>query len=215
MNRQTLLAGSAALAASVSLGSLAVAQTPRMKLRVGATANDSFAEAYYANDEGFFAKNGIDAEITTFANGAQVSTGVAGGALDVGISSVITLANATIRGLPFVYVAGGGMYNPAAPTIVLCTAKSSTITNAKQLEGQNVSVSGIKDITHLSLVAYLIKGGADPAKVNVIEMPFSQVAAALTTRNHRCWHHLRTVACRCNRQRQCAWQSRLTSSVNR
>ena len=175
--RRSLLAGSAA-AIAFARARPADAQT-RIKLRIGATANDSFAEAYYAQDLGNFTRAGIDAEITTFANGAQVSTGVASGALDIGISSVITLANATIRGLPFVYIAGGGMYTAAAPTIVLCVTKDSTVTGARDLEGKTVSVSGIKDITHLAVVAYLIKGGANPAKVNIIEMPFSQVSAAL------------------------------------
>jgi NitT/TauT family transport system substrate-binding protein len=173
-----LLTGAVAAAGAAALMRTAAAQT-RAHLRIGATANDSFAEAYYAQDLGFFTRAGIDAEITTFANGAQVSTGVASGAIDIGISSVITLANATIRGLPFVYVAGGGMYTASAPTIVLCVAKDSATSDARELEGRAVSVSGIKDITHLAVVAYLIKGGADPAKVNIIEMPFSQVSAAL------------------------------------
>lgn len=175
--RRRLLTGIGALGAT-ALAARAGAQT-RVPLRIGATANDSFAEAYYAQELGWFARAGIDAEITTFANGAQVSTGVAGGAIDVGISSVITLANATIRGLPFVYVAGGGMYTADAPTIVLCVAKDAPIAGAQDLEGKTVSVSGIKDITHLAVVAYLRKGGADPAKVNIVEMPFSQVSAAL------------------------------------
>jgi NitT/TauT family transport system substrate-binding protein len=176
-HRRSFLAGSAASIAFARVGPVS-AQT-RVKLRIGATANDSFAEAYYAQDLGNFSRAGIDAEITTFANGAQVSTGVASGALDIGISSVITLANATLRGLPFVYIAGGGMYSAAAPTIVLCVTKDSTLNSARELEGKTVSVSGIKDITHLAVVAYLIKGGADPSKVNIIEMPFSQVSAAL------------------------------------
>jgi NitT/TauT family transport system substrate-binding protein len=177
IDRRLFLTGTAAALAS-TLSSPARAQT-RIPLKIGATANDSFAEAYYAQDLGYFTRAGIDAEITTFANGAQVSTGVASGALDIGISSVITLANATIRGLPFVYIAGGGMYSAAAPTIVLCVAKDSPVTNARDLEGKAVSVSGIKDITHLAVVTWLEANGADPAKVNILEMPFSQVSAAL------------------------------------
>ena len=177
IDRRLFLAGSAAALAS-AVRSPAAAQT-RIPLKIGATANDSFAEAYYAQDLGYFTRAGIDAEITTFANGAQVSTGVASGALDVGISSVITLANATIRGLPFVYIAGGGMYTATAPTIVLCVAKDSAVTSARDLEGKAVSVSGIKDITHLAVVTWLEANGADPAKVSIIEMPFSQVSAAL------------------------------------
>ncbi len=177
IDRRLFLAATAAALAGART-SPAAAQT-RIPLKIGATANDSFAEAYYAQDLGYFTRAGIDAEITTFANGAQVSTGVASGALDIGISSVITLANATIRGLPFVYIAGGGMYSAAAPTIVLCVAKDSPVTSARDLEGKAVSVSGIKDITHLAVVTWLQANGADPAKVNIIEMPFSQVSAAL------------------------------------
>jgi NitT/TauT family transport system substrate-binding protein len=173
-----LFLGAAAATLAGALRPAAMAQT-RIPLRIGATANDSFAEAYYAQDLGYFTRAGIDAEITTFANGAQVSTGVASGALDVGISSVITLANATVRGLPFVYIAGGGMYTAAAPTIVLCAAKDSAIASARDLEGKAVSVSGIKDITHLAVVTWLEANGADPSKVNILEMPFSQVSAAL------------------------------------
>jgi NitT/TauT family transport system substrate-binding protein len=177
IDRRLFLTGTAAALAS-TVRSPAAAQA-RIPLKIGATANDSFAEAYYAQDLGYFTRAGIDAEITTFANGAEVSTGVASGALDVGISSVITLANATVRGLPFVYIAGGGMYTAAAPTIVLCVAKDSPTASARDLEGKAVSVSGIKDITHLAVVTWLEANGADPAKVNIIEMPFSQVSAAL------------------------------------
>jgi NitT/TauT family transport system substrate-binding protein len=177
LHRRSFLAGSTA-ALTLAARGVACAQSTQ-RLRIGATANDSFAEAYYAQDLGYFARAGIDADITTFANGAQVSTGVAAGALDIGISSVITLANATIRGLPFVYVAAGGMYTSTAPTIVLCVANDSPITTAAQLAGKTVAVSGIKDITHLAVVAWLRANGSDPASVSIIEMPFSQVSAAL------------------------------------
>ena len=53
-------------------------------LRVGATANDTYAEAYYAQDLGIFTKAGLAVEITTFTNGAAVSSAIAAGALDVG-----------------------------------------------------------------------------------------------------------------------------------
>jgi NitT/TauT family transport system substrate-binding protein len=176
LGRRAFIGGCAAALGAVAIP--AGAQS-RLQLRIGATANDSFAEAYYAQDAGYFARAGIDAAITTFANGADVSTGVASGAIDIGISSVITLANAMIRGLPFVYIAGGGMYSAAAPTIVLCVANDAPPTTARSLEGKTVSVSGIKDITHLAVVTWLRRNGADPANVSIIEMPFSQVSAAL------------------------------------
>ncbi len=38
---------------------------------------------------------------------------------------------------------------------------------------------GSRTSRNLAVVEYLLRGGADPAKVNIIEMPFSQVSSAL------------------------------------
>jgi NitT/TauT family transport system substrate-binding protein len=171
-----LVASAAALGAAA--GGRATAQT-RISLHIGAAANDSFAEAYYAQQLGYFDRAGFDVEITNFGGGAQVTTGVESGAIDIGISSVISLAIATVRGLPFVYIAGGGIYTAGKPTLALCVAKDSQLHGAHDLEGKTVSISGIKDLTHLSVFAYMLKSGADPTKVSFIELPFSQVGAAL------------------------------------
>src|SRR5258708_36974156 len=89
----------------------ASAQTPAaaqlQALRVGATANDTYAEAYYAADMGFFTKAGLAVELTTFPNGAAISAGIAAGALDIGVSNPVQLANAIVHGVPFVFIAGG------------------------------------------------------------------------------------------------------------
>jgi NitT/TauT family transport system substrate-binding protein len=175
--RGPFLAASAA-ALGAAAGGRASAQT-RIPLHIGAAANDSFAEAYYAQQLGYFDRAGFDVEITNFGGGAQVTTGVESGAIDIGISSVISLAIATVRGLPFVYIAGGGIYTADKPTLALCVAKDSPLHGAHDLEGKTISISGIKDLTHLSVFVYMLKSGADPTKVSFIELPFSQVGAAL------------------------------------
>ena len=155
----------------------ASAQAPAT-LRVGSVPVDSFAEAYYALDMGFFAKAGLDVEILPFSNGAGSTTAIAGGALDIGISTVTTMANAAIHGLPLVYIAGGALFD-GTPTTALLVGKTSTIGAAKDFIGKTVAVSGIKDGTHLGLVVWLTKNGVDPATVSVIEMPFSSMVPAI------------------------------------
>jgi NitT/TauT family transport system substrate-binding protein len=175
MKRATFLAAAPVLAATAP----ALAQSAGIPIRIGATPNDGFAEAYYGHDTGIFAKAGFADEVVSFNNGAAVSAGVASGAIDVGISSVITLANATLRGLPFVYIAAGGLWVSSAPTLALCVAADSPIHDPKAFEGKAISVSGIKDITHLATIAYLANNGVDISKINIIEMPFSEAGAAL------------------------------------
>jgi NitT/TauT family transport system substrate-binding protein len=148
-------------------------------IRVGAVPVDGFAEAYYARDMGFFERAGLNVEITTFNNGSGATTAAAGGAIDIGISTVNSIANAVIHGIPYVYIAGGSMYVASAPSAVLAIAKDSTIKTPADLIGKTVAISAFKDGTHLAMAAYLTKNGIDPAKVNFIEMQYPLMAPAV------------------------------------
>jgi NitT/TauT family transport system substrate-binding protein len=148
-------------------------------VRIGATANDTYAEAYYAQDRGFFANAGLTVELTTFTNGAAVSAAVAAGALDVGISNPVQIANAVAHGIPFVFFAGGALYSTAAPTTVLCVANDGKIRTPKDFSGQTIAISALKDITDLAKTEYLQKNGVDPASVRSIELPFAEMGPAL------------------------------------
>jgi len=167
-----------AATASVALARPARAQT-LTPLRVGSVPIDSFAEAYYGRDSGIFERAGLDVQIVPFTNGAGSTTAIAGGALDLGISTVTMMANAALHGLPLVYIAGGALFDDTATTALL-VGKNSPITDPKDFVGKTVAVSGIKDGTHLPLVVWLIKNGVDPDKVAVIEMPFSAMVPAIT-----------------------------------
>lgn len=148
-------------------------------LRVGATANDTYAEAYYAQDMGFFTKAGLAVELTTFPNGAAISAGVASGALDLGVSNPVQLANAIVHGIPFVYIAGGALNSSAAPTALLCVAANSPIKTARDLIGKTIAVSALKDSTYLAASLYVAKNGIDLSSVHLIELPFSEMGPAL------------------------------------
>lgn len=169
-----------ALALIVVLAGTSPATTQTLPaLKVGATANDTFAEAYYAQDMGFFKKAGLNVELSTFTNGASVANAVASGAVDIGISNPVGLAGALTHGIPFTIVAGGGMYSTKEPTTVLCVAANSAIRSAKDLEGKTVAVSALKDLTQLGALAWLAKNGADVSKITWVELPFAEMGPAV------------------------------------
>ena len=175
--RAAFLAGLPLLPAVVS-AARADAQAPTT-VRIGATANDTYAEAYYASEKGFFTAAGLNAPITTFTNGAAVSAGVASGALDMGVSNPVQIANAVANGIPFVYFIGGAYYTDAAPTTVLCVAKDSKIASPKDFEGQTIAVSALKDLTSLATIVYLQKAGLNTDNVKTIELAFAEMGPAL------------------------------------
>ena len=55
----------------------------------------------------------------------------------------------------------------------------SSIRSAKELEGQTVAVGTLVSLTSVSLRMWLAQNGADPAKVQFIEMKFGEMPAAL------------------------------------
>lgn len=162
--------------AAAALPALAQDDSP---LRVGATANDTYAEAYYAQDMGFFSKAGLAVALSTFPNGGAIASAIASGALDVGIGNPVQLANGIAHGIPFTYFAGGGLYDTTAPTTAICVAKDGPIHEARDLEGKTVANPTIKDLTYVATVAFLQKAGADVSKVKMVEMTFSEMGPAL------------------------------------
>ena len=55
-----------------------------------------------ASDGGFFKAAGIDVTFVGGNNGQAIAAGVAGGAIDIGMSNTVSLVQARANGLPFI-----------------------------------------------------------------------------------------------------------------
>jgi NitT/TauT family transport system substrate-binding protein len=172
----------AAFVAALAVVSIApgatFAQSPA-PIRIASSAAEAYAQAFFARDQGFFEKSGLNVEVSLLATGNAVSQAVAGGSLDIGVATTINLANAIERGIPFVMIGPGPMTTAKNPSGLLCIAKNATYKNAKDFEGQTIAVPALKQTADLGLRRWLAKGGADLAKVQIIEAPFPQMGPAL------------------------------------
>lgn len=148
-------------------------------VRMATSPTEAYAQPFYAKASGIFAKNGIDAQIQLLGTGAAVSAALAGGAIDVGVGTVVSIASAIQRGIPFVMIAPAELTTADAPTALLCVEKSSSIQSAKDLEGRTVAVPSLKQIVDLALLAWLEKNGVDSNKVQLIEVHFSEMGPGL------------------------------------
>lgn len=171
-------------AAFTALGAAALASAPlrafaEPPIRFGTVPVESYALAYYAQQQGFFTKAGLNVEITSFTGGGAIAAGVAGGALDIGCANVGSLANAHARGIPVRLIAPCGLYSSTAPTTVLAVGVKSSLTSAKELSGKTVGVSTLKDLQQASVMRAVHAAGGDPASVKFLELPIPQVPAAL------------------------------------
>jgi NitT/TauT family transport system substrate-binding protein len=157
----------------------ALAQTAST-LRVGVESGaETFAELQYGVDAGIFTHAGLDVASSSFPTAGPIATALAGGALDIGTVDLILLANAVNRGVPLAAIAGSGLFRAVEPTSGLCVPVGSPIRNAKAFEGLTIAVGTLVSLTSISLRMWLAQGGADPAKVQFVEMKFAEMPAAL------------------------------------
>jgi NitT/TauT family transport system substrate-binding protein len=151
-----------------------------VKLRLATIPSDFAGQLYYAKDMGFFRKAGLDVEITPIHAGPAIASAVAGGAIDLGFSNVVSLALAHDKGFPFVIVAPANMYIADAPTIGLIgVLRTSPINSAKDLTGKTVAVGAINNITQLGARAWIDATGGDSASVKYIEIAINEMPVAV------------------------------------
>jgi ABC-type nitrate/sulfonate/bicarbonate transport system substrate-binding protein len=71
------------LAGIVAVPTATRAQTP-VSVRVGAPPYEAAAEVYFARDQGYFTKAGLDVSIVPILNTSAIAEAVASGGVDVG-----------------------------------------------------------------------------------------------------------------------------------
>jgi NitT/TauT family transport system substrate-binding protein len=178
LNRRSWLSTAAATGAVAALPYRTFAQTGPL-VRFGTSPAEAYAQPIYAQEAGLFQKAGLNVDIQILANGAAVSTGVAGGALDFGVSTIVSLANAIARGVPFVMIAPSAMTTAKVPAGLLCVAKSSPYRTAKDLEGKPIAVPALKQVVDLAVRVWMAKNGADPTKAQIVETAFADMGPGL------------------------------------
>jgi NitT/TauT family transport system substrate-binding protein len=161
-----------------SLG--ASAQAPLPVLRLGTTMADDYTPVLYAVNAGLFKKAGIDAQVTVLANGSTIAAAVAGGAIDIGKASLVSLMNAHVRGVPIVLVAAGAMYNAKSPYAELVMPADAAYKTGKDLNGKTIAVPAIGDFNTLVTSMWVDQGGGDSKTLKFVEIPNTAEAAAVS-----------------------------------
>ena len=164
---------------ALALAPRVIAAQALQTIRVGSSPNEDAAPIVYGQTSGLFRNAGLDVVYQKANSGSAVSAAVAGGALDIGKSSVMPLIGAHARGIPFVIIAASSLHVGQSPDAALTVAAGSPLRSARDLNGEIVSVAGLNDLNWLAVHAWIDANGGDSASVHFIELPGSAVAAAL------------------------------------
>jgi NitT/TauT family transport system substrate-binding protein len=168
----------AAVVASGSVARPAAADAP-LTIRVGAGANDTVSNLFDAIQLGYFKARGLDVQIQIMNSGAAEAAALAGGALDIAESNVVSTSAAHLRGIPFTYIAPGAEYNTNAPTTLMICPKNSPVKTGKDLNGKNFGVVALADLSQLGPITWIDSTGGDGSTIHYVEMPAAGMGAAI------------------------------------
>jgi NitT/TauT family transport system substrate-binding protein len=158
-------AGAAALAGPVR------AQSQTATIRVGALASEATGGAFYAQDQGFFAKRGVTVSISTAITNAAAASAMLAGDLDVAIADVVVLSIAHDKGLPFALLAPAELHSNKVPTLAIAV-RDPAVKLGADFNGKTLACATTRGIGYLVTSAWIDNNGGDSKSVKWVEIPF-------------------------------------------
>ena len=162
-----LAAGCATGSSSVLLSSLSRPETPN--ITVAALPAADLAGLYIAQDDGFFAQQGLHVTIEKIASSAAVIADQLKGEVDITAGSYVAYIAAQAAGARFRILAEASALRP--DTRVLVIPGGSPIRTLTDLEGKKIGLNGTNSIGTLLISALLAEHGISPRKVTFVTDP--------------------------------------------
>ena len=184
LTRRDFLGASLVLAAGGLLAPVrALGQAQPLRINVVYTPVLIFAPLFVAIERGYLRDEGIEAELISAPGGTSVFAVLASGRAEAAVGGLgAALFNAADRGLDFKVVAPAHSERPpvSTPLVVDRVAfERGQIRTVRDLRGKKVSVNVIGSATEFWVNAALLRGGLTIDQVQLVEVNFPDVPAAL------------------------------------
>lgn len=141
------------------------------------------APLFLGIQDGIFEKHGLKVEVVPQTDVAAIISGVASGQYNFGFATVVHVINANLNDIPIRAVATvEGQQKPAedpAEGNALVAGPNSGITSAADLGGKTLGVIGLSSLNTLAAWDMAAKMGVDPTSIQLVQLPFGQMPAAL------------------------------------
>lgn len=173
----------AAAAVAVALGASAGAIAENTKVRIAMLVADSMLPAMYANEKGYFAAAGIDAELIPVQGGPAVVAAIAAGEAEVGYSAVVPPINGRLNGVPVKLFLVLSHETNEARGIYLAASGKSGIKDLAGVKGKKISFNANGGLCELAWRDHLAAAGLKIEDTEVVVLPFPEQEAALDQGN--------------------------------
>jgi NitT/TauT family transport system substrate-binding protein len=175
VSRRTALSAAAATLAAPRINAQTVT-----RLRVGIIPVVDIAPLHAAIRQNYFAAEGLEIDTSPAPGGAALLPALAAGTFQIGFSNIVSILLGIQEGIEFRFLAGSVRSGERPPDINgLVVRKGSGLATGKDFEGKRLASNTRANIIWLRGVAWVAKTGGDWRRVNMVEVPFPQMADAL------------------------------------
>jgi NitT/TauT family transport system substrate-binding protein len=135
---------------------------------------------FYGMDSGIFKDHGLELKVVPQTDVAAIVSGIASGSYDFGFATVVHVLTANANGIPIRTVSTiEGQIRPDDDGTVTIASAASGITDYADLEGKKLATVGLSSMNTLTTWALADEAGIDPTSIELVQLPFGQMAAAL------------------------------------
>ncbi|WP_052852837.1 ABC transporter substrate-binding protein [Streptomyces avicenniae] len=148
---------------------------------VSETAGTPSAFLAYGVREGFFEDEGLNVEVRPSSGGASVIPALLSGDIDIAGSNVVSALLAMGRRMPIEMIAAGTSTSERADDDFssLMVPADSPIAGPEDLDGAKIAVNTLQNINDIVLHSVLAEHGLGNGDVQLVEMPFPDMPAAM------------------------------------
>jgi NitT/TauT family transport system substrate-binding protein len=150
-------------------------------VKVGVLPISNVAPLYLGIQKGFFEEEGLEIEPAPAQSGNEIVTAMVSGDQPFAFLGYVPAASGRAQGLPIKLIANAdnGAETAKEEWTQLMVAKDSAIRDVKDLEGKTIAVNALKGVGEVVIKAALDKRGVDPNSIELLEVPFPEMPAAL------------------------------------
>lgn len=178
LDRRGALSFLGAAAALPALPAPAAAQSD-LTIRVAYIPFEASAQLFYAQEAGFWSKAGLHVELQPNPFGAAIAAAVSSDAVDVGYATIMTIAAAHAKKIPFTVIAAANAFDVSQPAGGMLMASSKDVRKGVDLDNKTIGTPGLNTLGEYGVRAWVDAGGGDSATLRFVEMPFPEMPAAL------------------------------------
>ncbi len=172
--------GFVALLLSLCFAVPALAAGP-MPLKVGYIPVGDCLQLYVAEAEGYFKAEGLEVAAVPMKGGAVIAPAVEGGELAIGWSNTVSIVLAHAKGFDFAFLAPGAEGVAGEHDVhALLVPAGSSVQSVKDLAGKTVAINTLGNINEAAMRALAEKAGIAPDSLRLVEIPFPDMAAAMS-----------------------------------